>query len=224
MSITIPYYNGQPMGIVPVGYFSEDSAPKQDTQETASIVREERDGKRDQEPDYEGIDYTSLSDDDLQKAFDQTQGKTAKNLGLGSMLAGATGVGAFVGIGNAVSASQIANEIEVRTGVRPETKGGLMSKVADFLTGADKDGSGISDSSGTSAPVSAPIPRERPDTGKGDSSGGTSAPVSAPIPRERPDNLGGNSSAGSSTDKEDNEKDNGGFSGGPKGRGESGNE
>jgi hypothetical protein len=140
MSITIPYYNGQPMGIVPVGYYSESSAPKQSTQDTASIVTEEqeRDGKRDQEPDYEGIDYSSLSDDDLQQAFDQTQGKTAKNLGLGSLLAGATPIGAAVGFGNAVSASQIANEIEVRTGARPKTKGGLMSKVADFLTGADK--------------------------------------------------------------------------------------
>jgi len=138
MSITIPYYNGQPMGIVPVGYYSESSAPKQETKETANIVTEERDGKRDQEPDYEGIDYSSLSDEDLQKAFDQTQGKTAKNLGLGSMLAGVTGVGAFATIGNAVSASQAANEIERRTGKRPETTG-LMSKVADFLTGADKD-------------------------------------------------------------------------------------
>jgi hypothetical protein len=103
------------------------------------LLQKRRDGKRDQEPDYEGIDYSSLSDDDLQKAFDQTQGKTAKNLGLGSMLAGATPIGAAVGFGNAVSASQIANEIELRTGVRPETKGGLMSKVADFITGADKE-------------------------------------------------------------------------------------
>jgi Arc/MetJ-type ribon-helix-helix transcriptional regulator len=139
MSITIPYYNGQPMGIVPVGYYTESSAPKQGTQDTANIVTEERDGKRDREPDYEGIDYTSLSDDDLQKAFDQTQGKTTKALGLGSILANATPIGAAVGFGNAVSASQIANEIELRTGVRPETKGGLMSKVADFITGADKE-------------------------------------------------------------------------------------
>lgn len=195
MSITIPYYNGQPMGIVPVGYYSEDSAPKQDTQETANIVTEERDGKRDQEPDYEGIDYKSLSDEDLQKAFDQTQGDTTKALGLGAALAKATPIGAAMGIGNALSASQIANEIELRTGERPVTKGGLMSKVADFLTGADKDGSGISDSSGTSAPVSAPIPRERPDT------------------------LGGNSSAGTSAGKDD-EEDNDGFNIGPQGKNE----
>ena len=203
MSITIPYFNGQPMGIVPVGYYSEGSAPKQETKETASIVREERDGKRDQEPDYEGIDYTSLSDADLQKAFDQTQGKTAKSLGLGSMLAGATGVGAAVGFGNAVSASQIANEIEVRTGVRPETKGGLMSKVADFLTGADKVRSmsevvGKDDSgedtygavkgfdSGMGA-VTAPPPR--PDTdGGGKDTSSSSTPTTAPTPREQPDN------------------------------------
>jgi Arc/MetJ-type ribon-helix-helix transcriptional regulator len=137
MSITIPYFNGSPMGIVPVGYYSEGSAPKQETKETASIVKEERDGKRDQEPDYEGIDYKSLSDEDLQKAFDQTKSDVVKGI------TGLTSVAAFpVGIAaaalNAVSASQAANEIGRRTGKRPETTG-LMSKVADFLTGADKE-------------------------------------------------------------------------------------
>lgn len=207
MSITIPYFNGSPMGIVPVGYYSEGSAP---TQETASIVKEERDGKRDQEPDYEGVDYKSLSDDDLQKAFDQTQGDTTKALGAGSVLAGTTGVGAFAAIGNAVSASQAANEIERRTGKRPETTG-LMSKVADFLTGADKIGS-MSDVVG------------KDDSGndlvsavKGFDSGMGAVP--APLERPKKDG-GGKDTSSTSTDKEDDEEDNGGFREGPMGKNE----
>jgi hypothetical protein len=209
MSITIPYFNGQPMGIVPVGYYSEDSAPKQETKETANIVTEEqeRDGKRDREPDYEGIDYSSLSDEDLQKAFDQTKGGTPKGLGLGAALAvGAPVVGGFIGVANLASMHQIANEIEKRTGKRPETPTGLMSKivggVVDFFTGDDKDRSmsevvGQDDKGrdlyspvdGFDSGIAVAAPPPRPDRDKGgNNNSGSSAPTSAPIPRERPDN------------------------------------
>jgi hypothetical protein len=218
MSITIPYYNGQPMGIVPVGYYTESSAPKQGTQDTANIVTEERDGKRDREPDYEGIDYSSLSDEDLQKAFDQTKGGTAKGLGLGAALAGAPLVGGVIGIGNLASMHQIANEIEKRTGKRPETPTGLMSKivggVVDFFTGDDKDRSmsevvGQDDKgrdlyspvdgfdSGMGA-VAAPLGRPNKDGGGKDTSS-SSAPTTAAAPRERPDTTTGQ-------DKNDEEK------------------
>ena len=207
MTITIPYFNGQPMGIVPVGYYSEGSAPTQETKETANIVTEDKGGKRDKEPDYEGIDYKSLSDEDLQKSFDQTKSDVVKGITGVTSLAAAP-VGIVAAALNAVSASQAANEIERRTGKRPETTG-LMSKVADFLTGADKIGS-MSDVVG------------KDDSGndlvsavKGFDSG--MGAVAAPL--GRPD-RGGTNNSGSSTDKEDDEKDNGGFREGPMGKNE----
>jgi Arc/MetJ-type ribon-helix-helix transcriptional regulator len=143
MSITIPYYNGQPMGIVPVGYYTESSAPKQGTQDTANIVTEEKGGKSEPEADWQRPDYASMSAEDLNKQLDQLE--ATKKVATGLM---ATGVAAPVGIAmlgaNKLETRAINKVMEAKGYSRTEAtedpkKPGLMSKIADFITGADKE-------------------------------------------------------------------------------------
>ena len=143
MSITIPYFNGSPMGIVPVGYYSEGSAPKQETKETASIVTEDKGGKSEPEADWQRPDYASMNAEDLNKQLDQLEG--TKKVAAGLI---ATGVAAPVGIAmlgaNKLETKAINKVMEAKGYSRTEAtedpkKPGLMSKIADFITGADKE-------------------------------------------------------------------------------------
>jgi hypothetical protein len=216
MSITIPYYNGQPMGIVPVGYYAEGSAPKQVTQETANIVTEDKGGKSEPEADWQRPDYASMSAEDLNKQLDQLE--ATKKVASGLM---ATGVAAPIGmamLGANKLETKAINAVMTEKGyTRTEAtedpkKPGLMSKIADFLTGADKE-------------VSMSEVVGKDDSGRDKYSaveGFDSGMGAVAAPPERPD-RGDNSNSGSPAGKDDKE-DNGGFREGPKGRGESGNE
>jgi Arc/MetJ-type ribon-helix-helix transcriptional regulator len=154
MSITIPYYNGQPMGIVPVGYYTESSAPKQGTQDTANIVTEEKGGKSEPEADWQRPDYASMSAEDLNKQLDQLE--ATKKVATGLM---ATGVAAPVGI-----AMLGANKLETRAiNAIMEEKGykrtaatedpkkpyGLMSQITDIIKGVPAESRAIKAAGGT---------------------------------------------------------------------------
>jgi len=210
MAITIPYFNGSPMGIVPVGYYSEGAAPKANTKDTASIVREEKGGKSEPEAGWERPDYSNMSQEDLNKQLDQLEGMKKVATGLIS-----TGVAAPVGLamlgGNKLESNAINKVMEEKGYTRTEQakKPGLMSRIGDFFTGEDKD-------------VSMSEVVGKDDSGRDTFSaveGFDSGMGAVAAPPDRPD-RGDSGTSGTSTDKEDDEKDKGGFREGPMGKNE----
>ncbi len=147
MSISIPFFDGEPMGMIPPGYFPEGEAPEQEQEEKDTTSRSDNDVAPEAPTEPETEDYSAMSYEELEKAASGMRAMSRIATGVTNVIGG-VGTSSLVNAGISGRYNNIIEEMEVKDPEKFESSG---FKRADSIFGGesglfdelqDSDGSG----------------------------------------------------------------------------------